>query len=69
MVRAWWSVKGVRMYPCDCLIEDKTWDKTVITAVLRKEAPQEALRGVIRWTFLEPLGRFCQHLARIAHVS
>ena len=25
--------------------------------------PQKALRGGIGWTFLEPFGRFCQHLA------
>ena len=31
--------------------------------------PQKALRGGIPSPFLEPFPRFCQHLARIAHVS
>ena len=34
-----------------------------------KGVPQKALRGGIPVPFLKPLPRFCQHLARIAHVS
>jgi hypothetical protein len=30
--------------------------------------PRKALRGGISGAFLEPLVRFCQHLASIAHV-
>jgi len=30
---------------------------------MKQGEPQKALRGGIRWTFLEPFGRFCQLLA------